>query len=205
MWIVKTINRDNITDIVEYVQEISKINDKDITLSLNSSLGFAETFLYLYEIMRVLLEKGILVKKGPQIIGNVVLINENVYKLKDFSLEDAVWWLVHSNNITCKEKISDEEKQDMIDIIRKSYGIQVKDLLCTYEKEQDRKAILLALGIALIIIYYTGFVSILKEVILMSGWLSICSSVYGLIFSSTQSFVKIKRLKNLSKARIYFN
>ena len=49
MWIVKTINRDNITDIVEYVQEISKINDKDITLSLNSSLGFAETFLYLYE------------------------------------------------------------------------------------------------------------------------------------------------------------
>ena len=96
MWIVKTINRDNITDIVEYVQEISKINDKDITLSLNSSLGFAETFLYLYEIMRVLLEKGILVKKGPQIIGNVVLINESVYKLKDFSLEDAVWWLVHS-------------------------------------------------------------------------------------------------------------
>lgn len=97
MWVVKTINRDNITDIVEYVQEISKINDRDITLSLNSSLGFAETFLYLYEIMRVLLEKGILVKKGPQIIGNVVLINENVYKLKDFSLEDAVWWLVHSN------------------------------------------------------------------------------------------------------------
>lgn len=97
MWIVKTINRDNITDIVEYVQEISKINDKDITLSLNSSLGFAETFLYLYEIMRVLLEKGILVKKGPQIIGNVVLINENVYKLKEFSLEDAVWWLVHNN------------------------------------------------------------------------------------------------------------
>lgn len=97
MWIVKTINRDNITDIVEYVQEISKINDKDITLSLNSSLGFAETFLYLYEILRVLLEKGIFVKKGPQIIGNVVLINENVYKLKDFSLEDAVWWLVHSN------------------------------------------------------------------------------------------------------------
>lgn len=97
MWIVKTINRDNITDIVEYVQEISKINDKDITLSLNSSLGFSETFLYLYEIMRVLLEKGILVKKGPQIIGNVVLINESVYKLKDFSLEDAVWWLVHSD------------------------------------------------------------------------------------------------------------
>lgn len=25
------------------------------------------------------------------------MINESVYKLKDFSLEDAVWWLVHSD------------------------------------------------------------------------------------------------------------
>lgn len=97
MWIVKTINRDNITDIVEYVQEISKINDKDIILSLNSSLGFAETFLCLYEIMRVLLEKGILVKKGPQIIGNVVLINESVFKLDKTCIDDVIWWLVHNN------------------------------------------------------------------------------------------------------------
>lgn len=70
----------------------------------------------------------------------------------------------------------------MIDIIRKNYGIQVKELLYTYEKEQDKKAILMTLEIALIIIYYTGFASVLKDVILMFGWLSICSSLYGLIF-----------------------
>ena len=89
--------------------------------------------------------------------------------------------------------------------IRKNYGIMVQDLLYSYEKEQDKKAILLVIGIALLILYYTGFSSILKEVILMMGWISICGSVYGLIFSSTQSYVKINRLKNLSKARIYFN
>ena len=108
-------------------------------------------------------------------------------------------------NINCKENISDLEKQDMIDIIRRNFGIQVKDLLYTYEKEQDKKAILLVVGIALIILYYTGFASVLKDVILMFGWLAICSSVYGLIFSSTEIYVKIKRLKNLSKARIYFD
>ena len=108
-------------------------------------------------------------------------------------------------NISCREKITDEEKQNMIDIIRRNYGIQVKDLLYTYEREQDKKAILLVVGIALIIAYYTGFVSILKDVVLMFGWLAICSSVYGLVFSSTRSYVKIKRLKNLSKARVYFN
>lgn len=108
-------------------------------------------------------------------------------------------------NISCREKITDEEKQNMIDIIRRNYGIQVKDLLFTYEREQDKKAILLVVGIALIIVYYTGFVSILKDVVLMFGWLAICSSVYGLVFSSTRSYIKIKRLKNLSKARVYFN
>lgn len=108
-------------------------------------------------------------------------------------------------NISCSEKITDEEKQNMIDIIRRNYGNQVKDLLFTYEKEQDKKAILLVVGIALIIVYYTGFASILKDVVLMFGWLAICSSVYGLIFSSTRSYIKIKRLKNLSKARVYFN
>ena len=106
--------------------------------------------------------------------------------------------------ISCREKISDNEKQDMIDIIRKNFGIQVKELLYTYEKEQDKKAMLLTLGLAFIIIYYTGFASVLKEVILMFGWISICSSLYGLIFTSTQSYIKISRLKNLSKARVYF-
>ena len=79
-------------------------------------------------------------------------------------------------NIDSKVKISDDEKQDMIDIIRKNYGIMVQDLLYSYEKEQDKKAILLVIGIALIILYYTGFASILKDVILMFGWLAICSS-----------------------------
>ena len=108
-------------------------------------------------------------------------------------------------NIDSKINISDEEKHDMIDIIRRNYGIMVKDLLYTYEKEQDKKAILLVIGIALIILYYTGFSSVLREVILMCGWISICGSLYGLVFSSTRSYVKINRLKNLSNARIYFN
>ena len=124
-------------------------------------------------------------------------INE---KLSDYIYNESL-----EGNIDSKVKISDDEKQDMIDIIRKNYGIMVQDLLYSYEKEQDKKAILLVIGIALLILYYTGFSSILKEVILMMGWISICGSVYGLIFSSTQSYVKINRLKNLSKARIYFN
>ena len=87
---------------------------------------------------------------------------------------------------------------------RNNFKKQVQEELYSYEKEQDRKGILLALGVALLILYYTNFTSILKDVMLIVGWISVCSSIYGLIFSSTKSYVDINRLKNLSKARIYF-
>lgn len=128
-------------------------------------------------------------------------------KLSEYIYDEALEGSYKSKviiNISCNEVLSDEEKQEMIDIIRRNYGIKVKDLLYTYEIKQDRKALLLALGIVLIILYYTGFASILKDVIFLIGWISICSSLYGLIFASTESYIKIKRLKNLSTSRIYF-
>lgn len=129
-------------------------------------------------------------------------------KLSNYIYNEALEGNIKDNvviNITNKEVISNIEKEKMMDIIRKNYGIKVKDLLYTYEKEQNKKAILLVIGIFLILIYYTGLVSILKEVILLVGWISICASVYGLIFSSTSTYVQITRLKNLAKSRIYFN
>lgn len=107
-------------------------------------------------------------------------------------------------NIECKEKVSNEEKEKMIDMIRRHYGIMVQDLLLTYDKEQSLKAILLVIGIFLILLYYMKIATILKDIILMTGWVSICGSMYGLIFSKTENDIKIKRLKALSSARIYF-
>ena len=51
--------------------------------------------------MRVLLEKGILVKKGPQIIGNVVLINENVSANPKLEFKDKVISLSFILLISC--------------------------------------------------------------------------------------------------------
>lgn len=107
-------------------------------------------------------------------------------------------------NIECKEKISNEEKEIMIDMVRRHYGIMVQDLLLIYDKEQSLKAILLVVGIFLILLYYMKIATILKDIILMTGWVSICGALYGLIFSKTENDIKIKRLKALASARIYF-
>ena len=58
MWVVKQLDRDNIFDIVKYIEDVYKINNEEIVLTISSNLGFGETFLYVYEIMKMLLEKG---------------------------------------------------------------------------------------------------------------------------------------------------
>ena len=105
MWVVKKLDRDNIFDIVKYVEDIYKINNEEVVLTISSNLGFGETFLYVYEIMKMLLEKGIVVKKGPLLVGDTIIVEDEVLKLKNTSLEDKIWWLVYNGvvntNVVC--------------------------------------------------------------------------------------------------------
>ena len=108
-------------------------------------------------------------------------------------------------NIECKTKISADEKHQMMDTIRRTYGLKVQDELYYYESGQQKKILMLLFGLVLIIIYYSAFVSVLREIILILGWLDIWESVYSLMFDSRKDKIHITRLKELAKARIYFN
>lgn len=105
MWVVKQLDRDNIFDIVKYVEDVYKINNEEVVLTISSNLGFGETFLYVYEIMKMLLEKGIVVKRGPLLVGDTIIVEDEVLKLKNTSLEDKIWWLVYNGvvntNVVC--------------------------------------------------------------------------------------------------------
>ena len=67
-----------------------------------------------------------------------------------------------------------------------------------------KKTILFLIGIVLIVIYYFSFVNIIKEIILILGWLSIWESVYSFLTDSKRDYIYIYRLKQYVKARIYF-
>lgn len=107
-------------------------------------------------------------------------------------------------NITVKEKISDEEKHKMMDTIRRTFGLRVQDELYILEKDKNKKTILLLIGIALIILYYSSLIRMLRELILILGWLIIWESIYELIFRTSNDYLKVERLKALAKARVYF-
>lgn len=108
-------------------------------------------------------------------------------------------------NIYTKLKISDKEKNKMIDTIRRTFGLKIQDELYYYNKSKYKKTILFLIGIVLIVLYYLSFIDIIKEIILILGWLAIWESVYSFLTDSNRDNIYIYRLKQLSKAKIYFS
>ena len=106
--------------------------------------------------------------------------------------------------IWTKKEISSEEKNIMMDMIRRTFGLRVQDEEYYYEKSKDKKIIVFLLGIALIITYYLSVIRILRELILILGWLAIWESTYSFITDSKRDYYNILRLKQLSSARVYF-
>ena len=107
-------------------------------------------------------------------------------------------------NIYTKLKISKNEKNDMMDTIRRTFGLKVQDELYYYEKAKFKKTILFLIGIVLIVIYYLSFIEVLSEIILILGWLAIWESVYSFLTDSSKDYIRIYRLRKLASSRIYF-
>ena len=107
-------------------------------------------------------------------------------------------------NICTRKEISDEEKNIMIDMIRRTFGLRVQDEIYYYEKAKDKKIIVFLVGIALIIFYYLSVILVLRDLILIMGWLAIWESTYSLLNESKKDYIHIVRLKRLARARIYF-
>ena len=107
-------------------------------------------------------------------------------------------------NIYTKLKISKKEKNDMMDTIRRTFGLKVQDELYYYEKAKFKKTILFLIGIVLIVIYYLSFIEVLSEIILILGWLAIWESVYSFLADSSKDYIRIYRLRKLASSRIYF-
>ena len=107
-------------------------------------------------------------------------------------------------NIYTHKPLSDNEKNIMMDMIRRTFGLQVQDELYYYDKSKDKKIALFLTGIALIILYYLSLVNVLKELILILGWLAIWESTYSFVSDTKKDFIHIIRLKKISNARVYF-
>jgi hypothetical protein len=107
-------------------------------------------------------------------------------------------------NIYTKKELSSTEKNNMMDMVRRTFGLKVQDELYYYNSGKDKKIILFLVGIALIIIYYLSFINVLRELILILGWLAIWESTYSFLSDTKRDYIYIYRLRKLSNCRVYF-
>lgn len=104
-------------------------------------------------------------------------------------------------------EMTKKEKEELIDMIRKNYGIDVKEDLLFLERSFIWKTILFLLGVFIVAISYfikTVDDYVISEVILIIGWVAIWESVYSWIFEDGKKKVEIKRLKRLANCKIEF-
>lgn len=113
-----------------------------------------------------------------------------------------------SLNIKSKNKLSINEQNDIVNIIRSNYGHLISENLIYLKHDKIRALFLFIIGILLIIIskiIRSTNELILSEVLLVIGWVSTWEATYNFIFDDSKRRIKIKRYKKLTKCRINFN
>lgn len=107
--------------------------------------------------------------------------------------------------IDSKSKLTEEERKNLVSMIKLSYKDDLDELLI-YEKKIISKAIILMLiGVIILLAYYlSNNLFFVSEFILIIGWLMIWEAADGLIFSRTDNRMKQTRRKQLIHSNIYF-
>lgn len=101
--------------------------------------------------------------------------------------------------------LKDKEKESMIDVLRKNYGMKVQDEEYYFLRNKGMEIILFGGGVLFLLVYYLfKAVDFISEFVLILGWLAIWESVYSILFSGRQKKLYIKRLKKFTKAKIEF-
>lgn len=101
--------------------------------------------------------------------------------------------------------LNDKEKEDLAMMIKSTFEDDVNDLIYLDNNLIYKELLFLLIGVFIIAIYFIFKDSpVISEIILIIGWLMIWESVGRLVFSRTETKIKIKRRKQVIKSKINF-
>ena len=118
MWVTITLSNSNKNVIVDYLEMLYQKYGEKITLTLNSSFSFDDTFILLYDVLDKVRLKNIPIQMGPQfledkfIIGNIMETREELYFT---TLGKRIIWFL--------ENYGEHFKFDKIVLIEDTLGI----------------------------------------------------------------------------------
>lgn len=138
--------------------------------------------------------------------------NENTLEpnLRDFILNELVGYSVKEKlhiDIKSKEKLSEEEQEKFIKVLRKEFKECLADLELEVKYSNYKRISLLLIGVLGIFINYQFnqyLGEVLAEIFTIIGWVAIWELVYSILFTALSRRRNIKRYKQIIKANINF-
>lgn len=140
-------------------------------------------------------------------IYNDDILNE---ELSDYILKQAMG-IFPKQKVIIKIKplfeINQSEKEKLVDMIRKNYGIDIRESLIRRKYELIKKIILMLVGTVFILVselLESNCIMLMPEIFLIISWVAIYEAIYSFIFVDTKEMIKTKRLKKLTNCKIEF-
>ena len=163
----------------------------------------------------------ILVSKLKHIEINVTINNKNSIKnifnqeklsneLSDYIYSECFGTPLKKHitlNIESNLSFSEDEKAKIIDIIRSSFGHQIRENMIHLKYDKIRAIYLFLTGLLFLTLskwISSGNEFLFSEVLLIIGWVAIWEATYNFIFEDNKRRIEIKRLKKLTKCKINF-
>ena len=136
MWVTITLSNSNKNVIVDYLEMLYQKYGEKITLTLNSSFSFDDTFILLYDVLDKIRLKNIPVSVGPQFLEDGFVIENKLETREELYFttlgERIIWFLENYKEGFNFDKIVLVEGTLGVDpIIMKRHGVDC-DLYFVY-------------------------------------------------------------------------
>lgn len=136
--------------------------------------------------------------------------NKRISKdLNDYIIEECKGTELNDNieiHINTNFKMEEKEKDELVDMIRENYGIDISDIEELLKKMYIINTIMILVGIIILVIWFLSInIPILSEFILIVGWVLIWEGISNIMYQTAKNAIKIKRRKKLTTCKIVFN
>ena len=135
--------------------------------------------------------------------------NEKIlsYNLSNYILEETKGLSLTQKikfNVKSEFYMSDEDKNNFVDMHRNNYGAVVSEIIHLRYKDYVSNILILFLGIIFIVIYTFLKDELLAQFILILGWVLIGETICNFLHKGANHRYNIARRKQIIKAKVLF-
>lgn len=134
--------------------------------------------------------------------------NENIlsYELSNYILEETKG--ISTNKkiefiISSDFEIDNKEKNNIVDMIRNSFGIDISEIISFSKKQLIANLLIFFIGLLFLLLYYVIEPKFISELTLILGWVFIGEAICNFLYHGVENKSKIKRRKQIINAKIF--